>query len=42
MNYSNWLIATTTNNQTMKTIFIPTDDDEEFSEDEWGIEESEW
>jgi len=26
----------------MKTIFIPTDDDEEFSEDEWGIEENEW
>ena len=29
-------------NITMKTIFIPTDEDEEFSDDEWGIEENEW
>ncbi len=42
MNYSIGLIVTVTSIKIMKTIFIPTDDDEEFSDDEWGIEENEW
>ncbi|MDX1596045.1 MAG: hypothetical protein R3327_03810 [Nitrosopumilaceae archaeon] len=42
MNHSNWLFARVQEKIGMKTIFIPTEDDEEFAEDEWGIEESEW